>query len=167
MSDDDVCGYETAAGTPCQHPTTDDGDPDRCWVSAHNDAPTESGDPGRKWSIDESDHDAILDAARSGLSKAGCARAAGVEQSSLHRYLKAHDEFRNTFARARARGEQVLAESGLHDPDVDSSMAKFLLSTSFGYVKTERKEVDADVNQSGSLDVTINREVVESDDGDD
>jgi hypothetical protein len=142
---DDVCGYPTAKGTPCQHPTTDDGDADRCYIDAHNEADTESGDPGRDWSIDEADHDDILEAAELGASKAGCARAAGVEKSVLHRYLNAHDEFRNAFARARARGEQRLLRGPLigddAGPDMDGQHARFILSTSFEYAKTERKEL--------------------------
>jgi hypothetical protein len=155
VSDDsDVCGAETAAGTPCQHVTTDDGDPDRCWIDAHNDAPTESGDPGRDFAINESDHDTILDAARKGVSKAGCARAAGVGEASLERYLDAHDQFRGEFTRARARGEQRLVTGPLvdsddpTDPDMDGHHARFLLSTSFDYVKTEKQEVEMDADHS-------------------
>jgi len=145
---DDTCGHPTADGTPCQHPTTDDGDPDRCWEDAHNETDTESGNAGREWAIDESDHDAILEAAELGTSKAGCARAAGVEKSVLHRYLEAHDEFRNAFARARARGEQRLLRGPLVDsddpnaPDMDGQHARFILSTSFDYVKTEKRELE-------------------------
>lgn len=144
---DGVCGHPTADGTPCQHPTTDDGDADRCWVSAHNEAETESGDPGRDWSIDESDHEDILDAAELGASKAGCARAAGVQRTQLNRYLDAHDEFRADFARARARGERRLLEGPLFNEEdapreMDGQHARFILSTSFDYSKTERRELE-------------------------
>ena len=59
-----------------------------------------------------------------------------------------HDAFRPSFARARAEGEEQLIEDGLYDPDTDSSMAKFLLKTSFKYVETERHEhrVDEDAD---------------------
>lgn len=140
---DDTCGHETPNG-PCKNPATEG---DHCWIKSHG------GDVdghGRDWSITEDDHDDILDAARVGLSQSGCARAAGVDEKCLRRYLDAHPDFRRAFMRARERGERRLAERGLTDPDVDSSMAKFLLSTSFGYVKTEKREVDMDAN----VDVT-------------
>ena len=160
MTDDeaDVCGHPTADGDgpPCQHPTTDDGDPDRCWEDAHNDAETESGDSGRDWAIDESDHETILDAASDGFSKAGCARAAGVGEASLQRYLDAHDEFRSAFMRARHKGERTLVRGPLVSqpdapgggPEIDAQHARFLLSTSFDYKKTEKQEVE-DVTDGG------------------
>lgn len=161
------CGYPTAEDNPCQHPTTDDGDPDRCWISSHNETETTSGDPGRPFSLTPDDHQDILNAAREGLSKSGCARAAGVSHTELNRYLDAHDEFRAAFAQARAKGETRLVRDGLRDPETDSSMAKFLLSTSFQYIKTEKREVDmdADVNQSLNeedkemLDALLDRDV--------
>ncbi len=102
---------------------------------------------GRDFEIEKSDHDNILQAAREGKSKRGCARAAGVGRDSLDRYLDANDEFRDSFERARAQGESRLIRDGLYEKDADASMAKFLLSTSFEYVKTERREhdVEADV----------------------
>ena len=157
MTDDeaDVCGHPTAGGDgpPCQHPTTDDGDPDRCWEDAHNDAETESGDSGRDFAIDEADHGDILDAARMGASKAGCARAAGVDKASLLRYLDAHDEFRTAFTQARAKGEQRLLKGPLWNEEdapreMDGQHARFLLSTSFDYKKTEKQEVE-DVTEGG------------------
>jgi hypothetical protein len=156
---DETCGAETAAGTPCQHPTTDEGDPDRCWIDAHNDAAT-GVDHGRDFAIDESDHETILSAARDGFSKAGCARAAGVGEASLQRYLDAHDDFRSAFLRARHRGEKTLIKGPLiadeHNkgPDgveIDGQHARFLLSTSFDYQKTEKTELEHSGEVSGSL----------------
>lgn len=146
---DKICGYPTQGGDgpPCQHPPTDDGDPDRCYIDAHNDADTGNDTPGRDFAIDESDHAEILNAAKKGVSKTGCARAAGASRTSLERYLDAHDQFRAEFARARARGEQRLAtgplmESEDGEPAMDGQHARFLLSTSFGYQKTEKKEIE-------------------------
>lgn len=137
---DDICGAETAEGTPCQHPAGDNG---YCWVPQHNPTPDGGTDPGgRDFVISDDDHEDILDAARAGLSRSGCARAAGTDKDSLRRYLDAHDEFRADFMRAREKGERRLAERGLMDPDVDGQMARFLLSTSFGYVKTEKRELE-------------------------
>ena len=44
--------------------------------------------------LDEGDHDTLIEAAKTGLSKRGCARAAGVSHTALQRYLDAHDDFR-------------------------------------------------------------------------
>lgn len=139
MTDDEICGAECADGTPCEHPAGS------CPVPSHSDDDVENPQ-GRDFSIDESDHETILEAASMGKSKAGCARAAGVSHTELRRYLEAHDGFRSAFERARARGEAELIEGGLRDEDVDSSFAKFLLASSFDYTKTEKREVDADVN---------------------
>jgi hypothetical protein len=103
---------------------------------------------GRDFAIDETDHDDILEAARRGQSERGCARAAGVTWAQLNRYLDAHPDFRSSFAQARAHGEADLIEGGLRDEDVDTSMAKFLLASSFDYKKTEKREVEADVTQT-------------------
>lgn len=139
---DDICGYEdTTTGEPCQHPAGS------CPVPSHSDSDAENPQ-GRDFSIEESDREDILEAARDGLSKAGCARAAGVSRPELNRYLDAHDAFRSAFRRARNEGEQTLVSDGLRDDDVDTSMAKFLLASSFGYKKTERREVDATVDQT-------------------
>lgn len=158
---DDVCGAPTDGGDgpPCQHPTTEEGDSDRCWVDAHNDAETGVDPGGREFAIDESDHGDILDAARMGASKAGCARAAGVDKASLLRYLDAHEDFRTAFTQARAKGEQQLIRGPLYEqppegpreePQMDGQHARFLLSTSFDYKKTEKTELE----HSGQIDGT-------------
>jgi hypothetical protein len=164
---DDVCGHPTAGGDgpPCQHPTTDDGDPDRCWEQAHNDSETDAGASGREWAIDDEDHDDILEAARDGFSKAGCARAAGVDEKSLQRYLDAdgHEEFRRAFMRARHKGEQTLVKGPLVEhpdapgggPEIDGQHARFLLSTSFDYQKTEKKELEDVTEGSDGFGTTV------------
>jgi len=103
---------------------------------------------GRDFALGESDHEEILEAAETGMSIRGCARAAGVSLSQLQRYLDAHPDFRVSFERARARGESELIRGGLRDDEVDTSMAKFLLASSYDYKKTERREVEADVDQT-------------------
>jgi len=146
----DTCGAETAGGTACQLPASfDDG---RC--HHHTDAAdTDSG--GREYAIDASDHEEILSAARDGLSKSGCARAAGTSLTALRRYLDEHPDFRRTFAQARGAGERRLARDGLLDDEVDTSMAKFLLSTSFDYQKTEKKELEDVTEGSDGFGTTI------------
>lgn len=144
---DDVCGAECADGTPCQHPAGS------CPVPSHSD-PDAENPHGREFSIDEDDHDDILDAARDGLSKAGCARAAGVDKASLLRYLDAHPDFRTAFRRARSEGEQTLVREPLYDDDMDGQHARFLLSSSFEYVRTEKQELE-NTGDEPLADVTI------------
>jgi len=115
---------------------------------------------GRDFAITEDDHDDLLQAAKTGLSLRGCARAAGVSHSQLRRYLDAHEEFRSSFERARAHGESELIEGGLRDEDVDTSMAKFLLASSFDYKKTEKREVTGD--GGGPVEVEISETIVET-----
>lgn len=156
MTDDDICGHPTQGGDgpPCQHPASEG---DSCWLKAHGG----SSETGRPFAIEDTDHDDILQAARMGASKGGCARAAGVDRASLDRYLDAHDDFRAAFERARGRGEQRLIDGGLRDPDTDSSMAKFLLSTSFGYVKTEKREHSTPEGQGPLMVIESNGEATE------
>lgn len=144
MTDDDICGAECADGSPCNHPAGS------CPHRSHSDPDAENLD-GRSRAIDENDHEAILEAAREGLSKSGCARAAGASLKSLNRHLDDHPGFRAAFVRARNQGEQRLIREGL-EGEVDTSMAKFLLSTSFEYVERREVEHDGDV---GLGDVTV------------
>lgn len=140
---DETCGHETGTGDPCQLPgSRADG---RC--HHHTDeADTDSG--GRPTSFNDEDAQTAIDAARKGVSQAGCARAAGLPESTLRNWLDANEDFARSFAQARAEGEQRLVADGLTDPDTDSSMAKFLLASSFGYVKAEKRELE----HSGEVD---------------
>lgn len=160
MTDDtELCGADTTDDQPCQNPAGDDGS---CWIPTHGSDDDDLENPqGRDFAIGEDDHEAILEAAREGKSERGCARAAGVSSwAQLDRYLEAHPDFRSSFERARARGESELIEGGLRDEDVDSSMAKFLLASSFGYKKTEKREVTGD--GGGPVEVEFHEEVVET-----
>ena len=150
---DDVCGHPTEGGDgpPCELPASkSDG---RCH---HHTETDERANGGREWTIDESDHEDILTAAREGFSKAGCARAVGVDEKTLRRYVDAHDDFRRDFMRARHRGERTLLKGPLVDREgepesIDGQHARFLLSTSFDYQKTEKKELEHSGEVSGSL----------------
>jgi hypothetical protein len=117
---------------------------------------------GKDFALDEGDHDTLTEAAKTGLSKRGCARAAGVSHTALQRYLDAHDDFRASFAQARARGETELIDGGLRDEDVDTSMAKFILASSYGYKKAEKREVEGSMEHTGEgggpMEVTVRRE---------
>lgn len=139
MSDDDLCGSPTANnGEPCQNPATDG---DSCWLSEHGGSADDSGRPSK---LDEYEDD-ILDAAREGLTFEGIARVAGIGVSTLHEWRDEHQQFSESLNRARAEAERDLIQ------DVDP---EFVLERSYDYVKTERREVDADVDVDGTHDVT-------------
>jgi hypothetical protein len=151
MTDDDTCGAECVDGSKCQHPAGS------CPVASHSaDGPTEN-QQGRPSKFTDERARAAIEAAREGLSKAGCERAAGVADGTLNNWLDDNPTFTDrdgeerqffrAFRRARQVGERTLVDGGLHDDAVDSSMAKFLLASSFGYQKSEKLEhdVDADV----------------------
>ncbi|MDR9381819.1 MAG: hypothetical protein RI560_09150 [Natronomonas sp.] len=142
---DDLCGADTTGDQPCQNPAREDGS---CWIPSHGTDDDVENPQGRDFALDESDHEDIVKAASMGKSVRGCARAAGVSHSQLRRYLDARPDFRSSFERARARGESELIEGGLRDDEVDTSMAKFLLASSYDYKKTERREVEANVDQT-------------------
>lgn len=155
----DKCGHETAKGTPCQHPAGENG---RCHIDSHN-PDGEGTSVGRDFSISEADHDDILEAARLGMSKSGCGRAAGVGPDELRRYVDAHPDFREAFMRARYKGERKLIKGPLreHEEDSeewDSQHARFLLSTSFDYVKTERKELTGE--DGDAIDLSVESDMV-------
>ena len=125
------CGHPTADGGECQNPATDG---DSCWLAEHGGSASPSGRPSL---LDEYEDD-ILTGARMGMTLAGCARLAGVDESTLHRWKNDHEEFRKSLKRARAHGELQ------HLQTVNERGSQFILERSFGYVKTERREVDAD-----------------------
>ena len=159
MTDEtELCGADTTGDQSCQNPASGDGS---CWIPSHGSDDDVENPQGRDFAIGEADHEDILEAAREGKSERGCARAAGVSSwAQLDRYLEAHPDFRSSFERARARGESELIEGGLRDDDVDSSMAKFLLASSFDYKKTEKREHTGD--GGGPVEVEFHEEVVET-----
>lgn len=123
MSDDEQCGAETQAGEPCKLPAGS---------CPHHE--TESGWP-RKLREREED---ILEAARRGTTKEGCARVAGVSEQTLYNWLNTYIEFFESFTRARAKGEQVLLEH-------EDTSPEFLLERSYDYTKTQEIEHSGDV----------------------
>lgn len=130
MTDQDTCGYETPNG-PCQNPATQDG---HCWIDSHGGDVDGHGRPSKL----DSHEDDIMTGARQGMTLEGCARLAGVDESTLHRWIDKYDDFRKSLKRARAQGELK------HLQSVNDSGSRFILERSFGYVKTEKREVDAD-----------------------
>jgi len=152
---DEVCGAETTDGGECQNRAGENG---RCWIPSHND-PDAENPHGRDFSIAEDDHEDILQAARIGMSKSGCARAAGVSHTELRRYLDSNENFRSAFMRARSKGERRLVEEALFErddqPNMNDQHARFLLSTSFDYVKTEKKELEDVTEGSDGFGTTV------------
>jgi len=134
---DDICGAETADGSPCQlPPSEDDG---HCWNHTAEDRSI-GGRPSKF-----ADHrDDILEAAREPIKTRDVARTAGVGKSTLYDWLDEHDEFSDAFRRARSAAARDLVTRGLEDPDVDTSMIRFLLERTFDYTKTQELEVGGD-----------------------
>lgn len=159
MSDDkDICGAETAQGNPCSRPMGWGTDSDLGPCKDHTDNSTNRGRPTK---FDDERARAAIRAAREGKSEAGAARAAAVAPNTINNWKDRNPtfeaesgeerEFLQAFMRARSEGESKLVNGGLRNDDVDSSMAKFLLSTSFDYVKTERTELTGE--DGGAIEV--------------
>lgn len=93
----------------------------------------------------------ILDAARNGTTKEGCARAGGVTYETLRTWLEEKDEFSAKFRRERAKAEQDLVEDARDDDP------KWVLERSYGYVKTERREIEGEHehDHSGEVDLSL------------
>jgi transposase-like protein len=140
MSDDQCGSTDTADGQPCEQPASKaDG---RCHF--HTDIEDEQADdPGRPSKLDEYG-DQIIQAAKQGMALNGCARIAGVDESTLHRWKDKYDDFAERLLRARAQGELK------HIQSVNERGSQFLLERSFGYTKTEKREVDADHTHDAS-----------------
>ena len=154
MSGDEYCGFETADGTPCRNlPTGDGADPERCYLPSHN---GRDDDPPN--CVFDEHRDAVLDAARAGATKEGIARAAGIHKDTLYRWLADRPEFERAFRQARWQGEKRLLA------DADDRGARFILERSYDYVKTEKREIQADVTERQAATETDDYEVL-TDDG--
>jgi len=154
----DICGYPTGAdGTPCQHPTTDDGDPNRCWEDSHNEGDTDSGNAGRPAAFDdEQTRQRALVAVGQGLKVEHQASLAGVAPNTLRRALCCVEtpsnptldtepcEFCRNYAQAHANGAREI---------LNDCRPEFIASASYGYVKEEKRDVDhsGEVEHTGSL----------------
>lgn len=155
MTDEDICGAETAStDEPCQHPAGS------CPVSSHQDdvsGTDRDGAGGRPSKFTDDRRDRIKEAARRGTTVEGCARAAGIHPSTLYDWLDEYPEFSEAFNRARAEGEQRLVE------DVAVEDPKFILERSYDYVKTEKREVELDADVDATHDVTADFVTYDSD----
>ncbi|WP_135363456.1 hypothetical protein [Halosimplex halophilum] len=150
MTDDEICGHETPSG-PCQNPPTEG---DHCWIESHGGHVDGHGRPSK---LDEHEDD-ILEAAKEGLTYEGIARVAGVGVSTLHEWRDDYDDFSESLERARSEAERELIQ------DVDP---EFVLERSYGYVKTEKREVDLDADVDSTHDVTADFVTYSPDEEDD
>jgi hypothetical protein len=127
---DDICGAECGDGSECEHPAGS------CPIASHGDEGAENAQ-GVASKLEES-RDAVFQAARQGATIAGCARAAGVDESTLYRWLDKHDEFAEEFRKARSDGELR------HIDNVNDRGSQFLLERSYGYTKSQEIEHSGD-----------------------
>ena len=100
-----------------------------------------SGYKGRPKKLADKKDD-IHEAAERGLTYEGIARVAGVGSSTLREWRNDYPEFEAELQEARARGEQKLIERVAEDKP------EFILERSYDYIKTEKREIDADVDQT-------------------
>lgn len=149
MTDDDICGHPTADGSPCQNPPTDG---DSCYLNEHGGDAAPSGRPTK---LDEHRSD-IMGAAREGMSIQGCARVAGVAEKTIYNWINNYDGFASDFRQARAEGELD------HIRNVDEKGSQFLLERSFGYTKTEKKEVEHSGRIDGDRELSVDDETREA-----
>jgi len=105
---DDTCGYETADGTPCEHPACrDDG---RCWIHTDTDGRVEVG---RDSKLTKEREEKIAQAIENGKSITSAARMAGVSRNAVYSWLQKGDDqeegvyadFHDRITRAKGHGE--------------------------------------------------------------
>ena len=143
----ETCDAVKNDGEPCQLPASrDDG---RC--HHHTEIDGERANGGRPSLLEEYEDD-IYAGARQGMTLEGCARLAGVDESTLYRWIDKYEDFRKSLNRARAHGELQ------HLQSVNDRGSQFILERSFGYTKTEKREVEHSGDDENPLSVTIKRE---------
>lgn len=153
-----VCGELKGTGEPCENPVKyADG---KCGI--HTDVT--DAEQGRPTKFTDERARAVIRAAKEGKSKRGCERAAGVGEGTVRDWLKQSHTFTNsdglvasfsrTFADARAQGESMYIQDGRRE-DGDTSFAKFMLSSSYGYKNTEKREHEHSGDGGGPIEVVI------------
>lgn len=124
---EEICGAPTQEGNKCQNPGRES-----CpWHNEQGERTEKS--PGRKSKFDDVKKD-LLQAAKNGTTKEGCARAAGIDKSTLYTWLDERPEFSDEFRRARAKGEEKLVKKVL------DRKPEFILERSYGYTKKQEIE---------------------------
>lgn len=153
MTDDDICGAECGDGSKCEHPAGS------CPVASHSDSDADN-EQGRPSKLAERG-DAVLEAAKKGVTIKGCARAAGIDESTLHRWIEKYDDFAEEFRKARHKGELK------HIDNVGEGGSQFILERSFGYIKREEFDLDVDADVNNTHDVTADFVTFDTDDSED
>lgn len=146
------CGAETSSGDECKNPAEANG---RCWIPSHNPEGSDENPQGRP-SLLEEYRDEILEGARKGMTLQGCARVAGVGESTLYDWLNEYPGFSESLKRARAKGEAKRLENA------DDPGSRFVLERSFGYTKTEERKHEHTGEGGGPIEIQFNEEVVET-----
>lgn len=136
---DNHCGYDKDDGKPCRRPA---GWGTESQMGHCKDHAEEYRVPRK---LDEETASTLRGAARAGAKIKDCAAVAGIARSTLWDWLNTGEEhasndldtplaeFYRTFQRARGAGAVELLR--------DSS-SEFILERSYGYVKTEKREVE-------------------------
>ena len=157
-SDEQTCGEIKGNGEPCENPVKyADG---KCGIHSEINGDTQ----GRPTKFSDKRARQALNAARIGKSKRGCERAAGVGEGTIDRWLEADrefegddgliDSFAQAFAQARAKGETQCIRNARRE-DGNPAFEKYLLSSSFGYKKTEKQEHEHAGEDGGPIEVVI------------
>lgn len=147
----ELCEYEKADGESCRLPASrDDG---RC--HHHTEIEGQRANGGRPSTLQ--DHlDDIMAGARQGMTLAGCARLAGVAEKTLYEWKNEYDDFRKSLNRARAHGELK------HLQSINDAGSRFILERSFGYTKTEKREVEHSGEDGGPIEIAVNETIIET-----
>lgn len=164
MTEDDICGEEKNDGEPCDYtPKYDDG---KCGIHTT----CTDTDPGGRPSKFDDVKDDLLNAADGYINLKQVANKGGVSRSTLYQYLDEHEEFSDSFKRARGAAADRLVQRALDPGDeIDTTFARFLLERSFKFIKTERQEVDLNADHSFDASEGVTAEFVsyeEATDGD-
>lgn len=129
-----ICGAETQSGRKCQKSgNKDDG---KCHIHSRH-SETNIGNPSKYEDV----RDELLEKAEEYITTKQVAHGAGVSKQTLYNYIQQYDDFAEEFRKRRSKASQKLIRDQMNG-EVKASMAKFLLQTSFDYIKTEEKLVD-------------------------
>ena len=162
---DDLCGAETADGGECQNPASEG---DSCWIDAHGG----SASVGRPTSFTDELAREAVDAVSDAYSTAAVEEQIGVGRGTIDNgdasdgdwlsqdltYVDKDGnerDFSEAFRRARGDTHAELIRAGIYSDDADSSFIKFILSTSYGHKKTEKREHEHAGEGGGPLEVVI------------
>lgn len=137
MSDDvEICGHETADGSPCQNSASDG---DSCWIPAHGGSTESHGRPTKLEKMDEVERSQLISdiatVIETGGSISEAARKVGIHRETIGRWMeKGSDEtdgpfanFHDRLVRARGEGEgtyrEALMEIAIQSDDTATLMA--------------------------------------------